>query len=244
MELINANEPQYHVRSIYIDVELTCWEGAPPLGMKQEIIEIGITELNLITCRLSRKHLTSSDQRDGKSARSVPTLPAFTTDDIRQARSFPKALESLTEQFAPSRALCCTWGDDASLIAATCQARGLNTLLRNLLDLSQLFQGLIQLKQRASLQNAVEMLGMGSDGVPQRALVDAHNTVRIHAAIIRRMRRKPDPTIRFEQTLRSEQLPMKNRPLTPERSVFNINSLFCWCREGGSNPHEVALGGF
>ena len=49
MELINANEPQYHVRSIYIDVELTCWEGAPPLGMKQEIIEIGITELNLIT---------------------------------------------------------------------------------------------------------------------------------------------------------------------------------------------------
>ena len=144
----------------------------------------------------------------------------------------------MTEQFAPSRALCCTWGDDASLIAATCQAHGLKTLLRNLLDLSQLFQGLFQLKQRASLQNAVEMLGMGSDGVPQRALVDAHNTARIHAAIIRRMRRKPDPTIRFEQTLRSEQPPMKNRPLTPERSVFNINSLFCWCREGGSNPHD------
>jgi hypothetical protein len=29
-----------------------------------------------------------------------------------------------------------------------------------------------------------------------------------------------------------------------QRGQFRLNCLFCWCREGGSNPHEVALGGF
>ena len=28
------------------------------------------------------------------------------------------------------------------------------------------------------------------------------------------------------------------------RGQFNLNSLFCWCREGGSNPHDLAVGGF
>ena len=28
------------------------------------------------------------------------------------------------------------------------------------------------------------------------------------------------------------------------KADFDLSSLFYWCREGGSNPHEVALGGF
>jgi hypothetical protein len=28
------------------------------------------------------------------------------------------------------------------------------------------------------------------------------------------------------------------------RDQFNLSFLFCWCREGGSNPHDLAIGGF
>ncbi len=28
------------------------------------------------------------------------------------------------------------------------------------------------------------------------------------------------------------------------RGQFNLSSLFCWCREGGSNPHDPKVGGF
>jgi inhibitor of KinA sporulation pathway (predicted exonuclease) len=195
LEFINANEPQYHARSIYIDVELTCWEGTPPLGMKQEIIEIGITEMNLITLEITGEASHFVRPKRWEISSKCTDITGITTDDIRQARSFPTVLDSLTEQFAPSRALCCTWGDDASLIAAACQGHGLKTPLRNLLDLSQLFQGLFLLKQRASLQSAVEMLGLGFEGVPYGALADARNTAGIHAAIIRRMRREPDPPL-------------------------------------------------
>ncbi len=27
-------------------------------------------------------------------------------------------------------------------------------------------------------------------------------------------------------------------------AFHDVDYLFSWCREGGSNPHEVALGGF
>lgn len=85
-------------------------------------------------------------------------------------------------------------GNDAALIASTCQAYGLKTPLRYRLDLSQHFQALLLLKQTPGLKDAVGILGLSFDGIPHGALVDARNTARIHAAIIRRMRRKSDPT--------------------------------------------------
>jgi hypothetical protein len=62
------------------------------------------------------------------------------------------------------------------------------------LDLAQLFQGLFLLKQTASLRDAIGMLELEFDGVPHGALVDARNTARVHAAVIRRMRRQPEPS--------------------------------------------------
>jgi len=55
----------------------------------------------------------------------------------------------------------------------------------------QLFQGLFLLRQTAGLRSAVEMLGLEFGGVPHGALVDARNAARVHAAVIRRMRRQP-----------------------------------------------------
>ena len=50
-----SDEQQYHPRSLYIDVEMTCWTGPPPPGMKQEIIEIGIAEMDLRTLDITRE---------------------------------------------------------------------------------------------------------------------------------------------------------------------------------------------
>ena len=65
--------------------------------------------------------------------------------------------------------------------------------IRHVIDLAPLFQGLFLLKQMASLHNAVSMLGLTFDGVPHGALPDARNTALLHAEVLRRMRREPDP---------------------------------------------------
>ena len=38
-----------------VDVEATCWEGDPPAGQRNEIIEIGIVALNLETLECTDK---------------------------------------------------------------------------------------------------------------------------------------------------------------------------------------------
>jgi inhibitor of KinA sporulation pathway (predicted exonuclease) len=58
-----------------------------------------------------------------------------------------------------------------------------------------LFSRLFLIKQQVNLAKAIEILGLGFDGTPHSALADARNTARVHAAIIRRMRREPDPRL-------------------------------------------------
>jgi inhibitor of KinA sporulation pathway (predicted exonuclease) len=184
---------KHHTRSIYIDVEQSCWTGPPPPGMRQEIIEIGVVEMDLQTLEITRERAQFVRPRRWEISDRCTELTGITEDDIRDARPFPEVITSLTEEFSPAKALCCTWGNDAGLIASACQAHGLKTPLRYLLDLAQLLQGLFLLKDTPSLQHAIEILGLGFDGIPHGALADARNTARVHAAVIRRMRREPDP---------------------------------------------------
>lgn len=192
---MTAHQLELHTRSIYIDVELTCWEGTPPPCMKQEIIEMGIAEMDLVTLDITRERSYFIRPRRWEISTLCTNLTGITEDDIQSGRSFVDVLTAFTEEFVPSQAVCCTWGNDPALIAATCHSHGFKTPLRNLLDLAHLFQHIFALKQLAKLSDAVQLLGLDFDGVPHGALVDARNTARVHAAIIRRMRREPDPPI-------------------------------------------------
>jgi hypothetical protein len=37
----------HHTSALYLDLECTFWEEPPPPGMKREIIEIGVAEMDL-----------------------------------------------------------------------------------------------------------------------------------------------------------------------------------------------------
>jgi inhibitor of KinA sporulation pathway (predicted exonuclease) len=182
-----------HTRALYFDVEMTCWAGPPPLGMKQEIIEIGVTEMDLQSLSILREKPYFVRPRRWEISPCCTELTGITSDDIRTARPFPEVLAALTDEFSPSKAMCGTWGDDAALIAAACQAHGLKSPLRYLVDVAHLFPRLFLLREQVSLAKAIEILELGFDGMPHSALADARNTARVHAALIRRMRREPDP---------------------------------------------------
>jgi inhibitor of KinA sporulation pathway (predicted exonuclease) len=190
---MTVQQLELHTRSIYVDVELTCWKGVPPPGMKPEIIEIGIVEMDLATLEIPREKSYFVRPRRWEISSLCTNLTGITETDIQSGRPFVEVLTALTEEFAPSQALCCTWGNDAALIADACQTIGLKAPLRNLLDLAYLFQRLFLLKQPTGLSSAIQMLGFDFEGVPHGALMDARNTARLHAAIIRRMRGDPNP---------------------------------------------------
>jgi len=199
----------YHTSGLYIDVELTCWSGPPPPGMKQEIIEIGVVEMDLLALKIIREAAYFVRPRRWEISKKCTKLTGITNEHIRTARPFTEVLTAFTEEFQPSKKLCGTWGDDASLIADACDREGMKSPLRNLLDVGQLFRTVFLMKQQSSLRKAIEMLNLEFDGVSHSALADAKNTARVHAAIIRRMRREPDP------------LPSSAKPITAaSSSVF------------------------
>jgi inhibitor of KinA sporulation pathway (predicted exonuclease) len=182
-----------HTHSIYIDVEMTCWNGPPPVGMKQEIIEIGAVAMDLTSLEITQEKSYFVRPRCWEISANCTALTGITKKDIQSASSFQDVLAEFIEAFAPKGKLCGTWGDDADLIHRTCQERGLKSPLRHLVDVSHLFQRAFLLKDRVSLQKAVMLLGSKFDGAPHNALGDARNTALVHAAIIRRMQLSPEP---------------------------------------------------
>ena len=206
---MTANDA-YHSSALYLDLEMTYWNGPPPPGLKQEIIEVGVIEMDLETLNITREAAYFVRPRRWEVSSACTQLTGITSADIQSARPFAEVLTTLTEQFQPSGKICGTWGEDAALIARTCNSQGIKSPLRNLLDVSQFFQRALLLRQQVGLGKAVEMLGFDFDGVPHGALADARNTAWVHAAIIRRMRREAD----------SPPLPARERKEVAGLSVF------------------------
>lgn len=183
----------HHTHALYLDLEWTCWNAPPPPGMQQEIIEIGIVEMDLLTLNITQEASYFVRPRRWEISPKCTRLTGITTEDIQKAKPLDEVLSVLTKKFRPANKPCCTWGDDVSVIARTCASLGLVSPFRRPIDLSKVFQGLFATKDQLSLGRAIQMLEMEFVGIPHGALPDARNAARLHSSILRRMRREPDP---------------------------------------------------
>ena len=120
-------------------------------------------------------------------------ITGLTAEDLKSASSFAEVIEQFEKHFSPREKLCCTWGSDAHVLASACSRYRIPCPLRNRLDVSQLFWHCFLLRQQPSLRTAIEIAALPFDRIAHTALGDARNTARVHAEIIRRMRRQPSP---------------------------------------------------
>ncbi|MFZ0301880.1 MAG: 3'-5' exonuclease [Terracidiphilus sp.] len=189
---MNVDAEQYQ-RTLYLDLELTCWDRPQPVGRSPEIIEIGVVEMDLKGPKIINEAAYLVWPRHLEISTRCANLTGLSVDDLKSAPPFEEVIDALVSKFSPSTKLCCTWGRDAELEADACRSHGVRTLLRNALDMGYLFSRVFLLCEQPSLRKAVDIIGLLFDGVPHTALGDARNTAHVHAAIIRRMRREPDP---------------------------------------------------
>jgi inhibitor of KinA sporulation pathway (predicted exonuclease) len=108
--------------------------------MKQEIIEIGIVEMDLGTLEITRSRSYFVRPRPWEISAKCTQLTGITREDVRKAPAFPEVILALAEEFAPANGLCCTWGDDAALIQETAITLARAQLPGGHLSLLQRFQ--------------------------------------------------------------------------------------------------------
>ena len=188
--------------ALVLDVEETCWEGDPPVGMAPEIIEIGVAELDLRELVVLREASLLVRPVRSVVSDSCTRLTGHTADDLRRkGRPIAEVLRTFSKNFGPSKKVLMSWGDDWKELARDAELAGVtNPFPREAFqNIGQMFTLLSGSKTRLGLTAALEAAELGFDGVPHRGVDDARNTARLYvhyAAGFRRLfpapRQAPD----------------------------------------------------
>ncbi|MGC4982353.1 exonuclease domain-containing protein [Streptomyces sp. DT193] len=94
-----------------VDVEATCWDGPPPPGAVSEIIEIGLTVVDLDEgVRLEKHRLLVRPARSTVSA-FCTELTGLTPDEVEQGVEFAEACRELAARHRTGERPWASWGD-------------------------------------------------------------------------------------------------------------------------------------
>ncbi|MEU9607998.1 3'-5' exonuclease [Streptomyces sp. NPDC048057] len=94
-----------------IDVEATCWDGQPPPGSVSEIIEIGLTVVDVRERRRVSRHRVLVRPTRSVVSEFCRELTGLTQDEVARGVSFAEACRILVEEHAAGRRSWTSWGD-------------------------------------------------------------------------------------------------------------------------------------
>jgi len=167
---------------IVVDLEATCWEGDPPDGQVQEIIEIGVCPLDLETGeRLEKRSILVKPQMSTIS----PFCERLTTitQDMVDADGVPlaEACQILRREYKVPKRVWVSWGDfDRIQFQRECDMKGLRyPFSPRHINAKTLFALLHGLEREMGMKRALAHLDIPLEGTHHRGDDDAWNIAAI-----------------------------------------------------------------
>ncbi|MEU8677053.1 3'-5' exonuclease [Streptomyces sp. NPDC048560] len=160
-----------------IDVESTCWEGRPPPGQVSEIIEIGLTVVDLRAGRrLARHRLLVRPARSEVSA-FCTGLTGLTQAEVDAGTGFAEACRVLAAEHRSGAIPWASWGDyDRDMFTRQCRATGTAYPFgRRHTNAKVAFTAAYGLRGRPGMAQALEVAGLPLEGRHHRGDDDAWN---------------------------------------------------------------------
>ncbi|MEV7279909.1 3'-5' exonuclease [Streptomyces sp. NPDC093111] len=164
-----------------IDVEATCWEGQPPPGQVSEIIEIGLTVVDLAARRrVSRHRVLVRPARSDVSA-FCTELTGLTPAEVASGVGFAEACATLAEAYDARRRPWASWGDyDRNQFDRQCRATGTpypfgRPVERGHTNAKAVFTEAYGLRKRPGMAGALTIAGLPLEGRHHRGEDDAWN---------------------------------------------------------------------
>lgn len=167
---------------LVVDLEATCWRGAPPEGMCNEIIEIGIAVVDFKSKEVIESESILVKPKLSEISYFCTELTTITPELIEEKGiPFPEACEILKDKFKSKKRLFMSWGKyDYNQINNDCRLHGIEFPMgREHYNLKPLFSLKHGLNDDLGVDTALKFLGLEFDGTHHRGVDDARNIARI-----------------------------------------------------------------
>ncbi|MEU4448074.1 3'-5' exonuclease [Actinosynnema sp. NPDC050801] len=179
-----------------VDVEATCWEGNPPPGQVSEIIEIGLTSVDLAAGERVGRHRVLVRPRRSSVSPFCTELTGLTQAEVDTGVDFAEACRLLAVEHEAGTRPWASWGDyDRKQFTRQCRAAGVRYPFgRRHWNAKLVFTGAHGLRKRPGMAQALAVAGLPLEGRHHRGEDDAWNIAALVLHLARRDAWPAEPT--------------------------------------------------
>jgi inhibitor of KinA sporulation pathway (predicted exonuclease) len=177
-------------RIVVVDVEATCWDGPPPKGQQNEIIEIGVCLLDVATLERTEKASLLVKPSRSEISPFCTELTTLTAADVGCGRTFAEACGELRDRYVAKERPWASFGDyDRRQFERQCAAFEVpypfGPTHLNVKNLHALAAGL---RHEVGLPDALAHWRLPLEGTHHRGHDDAWNVAAVLAQLLTRFR--------------------------------------------------------
>lgn len=179
-----------HDRNLFVDVEMTCWEGSPPDGESPEVIEIGIAELDLETLLVTRSQSYLVTPTFSSISEYCSDLTGITPTDIRRrGRPLSQVAAKISKDFGSRSKQWLSWGPDRRAIDIDFAKKNVPPAFSAaFVDMGLDFRNSLGSSGGIGLTTAMALFGLERTGRIHSGEQDAVDTALLWAEMARRRR--------------------------------------------------------
>lgn len=167
---------------LVIDLEATCWEGRPPLGQTNEIIEIGICVMNATTGAISNNQGILVKPEYSKVSPFCTELTTITQQMLDQdGILLEDAFDILRNEFQAENFTWASFGNyDLNMMRSQAQKFKLDyPLSYDHINVKTLFAQLHPIRKSVGMDRALRELRIPLEGTHHRGVDDVKNIAKI-----------------------------------------------------------------
>ncbi|MET9088111.1 3'-5' exonuclease [Streptomyces sp. NPDC004237] len=164
-----------------IDVEATCWDGQPPPGSVNEIIEIGLTVVDVAARRRVSRHRVLVRPTRSTVSDFCTELTGLTQAEVERGVVFAEACRILVEEYEAGERPWTSWGEyDRRQFARQSQADAVAYPFgypteRTHTNAKAVFAAAYGLRRKPAMDHALQIAGLPLEGRHHRGEDDAWN---------------------------------------------------------------------
>ncbi|MCP5052745.1 MAG: exonuclease domain-containing protein [bacterium] len=162
---------------VVVDVEATCWQGSPPKGEQNEIIEIGICLLDIQTSELSDNRCIMVKPVRSRVSEFCTELTTLTQEDVDKGVSFKEACDILKKDFLSKSRVWASYGAyDLNQFTKQCKEDNIDYPFGpRHINVKTLFSLKHKLKKEVGMAGALRLVEIPLEGTHHRGVDDARN---------------------------------------------------------------------